>query len=480
MVNRPGSPPSADLSFTAPQLILYGSMEQSKHQVKEDLKVLRIDRQPALRREPRRRKWLLVVGAIIVLLMAAVFIGTRLKLGSQLGLVATPVRVAVATRRSADGSPPVLSAAGYVIARHQVEVASKITGRIISLEVREGDIVRQGQVLARLDDSEVRAQVLQAHANLAAAQARLAELEAGSRPQEIERARAQMERAKADLDHAELNWRRTERLVKDRVLQQQSLDDAQARHEMALKAYRAAQEDYELARIGPRQEAIDLARAQARQAEAELAWAQAQLENTIIRAPVSGTILDRYVDLGEMVTTGFTSDRGARQALVSIADVRDLQVELDIAEADIARVELEQPTIITPDAYQDRHYQGLVEYIAAVADRQRATIKVKVKVLNPDQFLRPDMGAQVTFYPKGAPTPQQGSSVMVPKAAVLKQEGRSMVFLARDEKAVLQPVTLGREQAGYVEILSGLQGGESVIVSGQETLKDGDKIVVQS
>lgn len=455
-------------------------MEQAKHQVKEDLKVLRIDRQRAGQPGLRYRKWLLVLGLIVVLVVASVFLATRLKLGSQLGLAAKPVRVAVATRRSVDGAQPILSAAGYVIARHQVEVASKITGRIVSLEVREGDIVRQGQVIARLDHSEISAQVLQAQANLAAAQARLAELEAGSRPQEIERARAQMERAKADLDNAQLNLRRTERLVNDRVLQQQSLDDAQARYEMALKAYQAAQEDYELARLGPRQEAIDLARAQVRQAEAEVAWAEAQLENTIIRAPVSGTVLDRYVDLGEMVTTGFTSDRGARQALVSIADVRDLQVELDIAEADIARVQLDQPTVITPDAYSDRHYQGIVEYISAVADRQRATIKVKVKVLNPDSFLRPDMGAQVTFYPQGQPAPKQGSSVMAPKAAVLKQEGRSLVFLARDGKAVLQPVTLGREEAGYVEILSGLQGGESVIVSGQETLKDGDKIVVQS
>lgn len=454
-------------------------MEHTQQPLKEDLEVLRIDRRRADRRGLPYQKWLLVCGLLIALVVAAVLLVARLELGSQLGLAAKAVRVAVAMRRSADGPQPVLSAAGYVIARHQVEVASKLTGRIVSLEVREGDIVKQGQVIARLDDAEVKAQLLQAQANLAAAQARLAELEAGSRPQEIERARAQMERAHADLVHAELTLRRTERLVSDHVLQQQSLDDARARYEMALKAYRAAQEEYELARIGPRQEAIDLARAQVRQAEADVAWAKAQLDNTIIRAPVSGTVLDRYVDVGEMVTTGFTSDRGARQALVSIADVRDLQIELDIAEADIARVELGQPTIITPDAYPDRRYRGMVEYISAVADRQRATIKVKVKVLDPDQFLRPDMGTQVSFYPTGRPAPARGSSVMVPKAAVLKQDGRALVFLAKDGKAVLQPVMLGREESGYVEILGGLQGGESVIVSGQEGLKEGDKIVVQ-
>ena len=455
-------------------------MEQAKHQVKEDLKVLRIDRQRAGQRGPRYWKWLLVLGVISVLLVAAVFLATRLKLGSQLGLAAKPVRVAVAMRRSVDGAQPVLSASGYIIARHQVEVGSKITGRVVKLEVDEGYPIKQGQVIAKLDDYEIRAQVNQAQANLAAAQARLAELEAGSRPQEIERAKAHQERLEADVKNAEVNLRRVERLVKDGVLQQQALDDARARYDMAQNALAAAREDYELARIGPRLEQIELARAQVRQAEAELAFAQAQWQNTIIRAPVSGTILDRYVDLGEMVTTGFTSDRGAKQALVSIADLRDLQVEMDISEADIAKAQLNQPTTITPDAYQDRRYDGVVEYIADVADRQKATIQVKVKVLNPDKFLRPDMGAKVTFYEMGTAVPQQRASVLVPKSAVVNQGGRTVVFIVKDEKAVVQPVVVGPEESGYVPVFQGLQGGESVIVSGQDTLKDGDQIVVQS
>lgn len=455
-------------------------MGQARDRLKEDLQVLRIDRERTTRRETGRRKWLVVILIIVVILAAGALIAGRLQLGSEIGLAAKPVRVTVAARRNSGGPEPVLSAGGYIIARNQVEVASKITGRVVSLEVVEGDIVRQGQVIARLDDYEISAQVGQAQANVAATRARLAQLEAGSRPQEIERAKAQMERAKADLNNAELALRRAERLVAEQVLQQQSLDDARARFDMARNAYQAAKEDYDLARIGPRQEEIDLARAQVKQAEAELAYAQALHNNTIIRAPVSGVILDRYVDLGEMVTTGFTSDRGARQALVSIADVNDLQVEMDITEADIAKVELNQPTIITPDAYSDRHYRGVVEYIAAVADRQKATIEVKVKVLDPDRFLRPDMGAKVTFYHKGAEAPKEMGAIMVPKAAVVNQGGRTVVFVAKDEKAVMQSVTIGREEAGYVEILSGLDGGERVIIGGQTALKDGDKITVQS
>ncbi len=141
-----------------------------------------------------------------------------------------------------------------------------------------------------------------------------------------------------------------------------------------------------------------------------------------------------------MVTIGFTSTRGAKQALVSLADVRDLHVELDISEADIARVKLGQPTLITPDAYPDRRYRGVVKYISAVADRQKATITVKVKVLDPDEYLRPDMGAKVTFYEKGDEASQKSNVVLVPKAAVVRRDNRTFVWLVREGKAVLQPV----------------------------------------
>lgn len=445
----------------------------------DDIRALQIDRQRAHPPPRSRRRWLVVIGGLILLGGIGGVLIKWAPFGVRLGGSAKEVSVAVAARRGPTGPQPILSASGYIIARNQVEVGAKITGRVVALEVKEGDVVRAGQVIARLDDEEIRAQVRQAEANLAAARARLAELEAGSRPQEIDRARAEMLRAEADLKNADVNLRRLERLVEAGVVDRQRLDDARARYEMAAAALRAAQENYELARIGPRPEQIELARAQVHQAESALAYARAQLENTVIRAPVSGTVLDRYVDLGEMVTIGFTSTRGAKQALVSLADVTDLQVELDISEADIARVKLQQPTTITPDAYPDRHYRGVVEYISAVADRQKATIKVKVKVLDPDEYLRPDMGAKVTFYEKGTEIPRESSVVLVPKTAVIEQGNRTIVFLAREGKAVAQPVSVGKENAGYCEIVSGLQGGEMVITGGLAGLKDGDRITVR-
>lgn len=449
------------------------------HDADDDLQALRIDRSAPNSQPRKKRAGPFILAALIVVVSAALFAFLRRPAGGSFGISATEVQVATATRRAPGGAQPILTAGGYVIARDQVEVGSKITGRVIVLEVREGYMVAKGQVIARLDDYEVKAQVNQAQANLAAAKARLAELEAGSRPQEIDRARADMDRAKADLDNAELTLRRNEQLLKQGVVQQQAADDARARFEMAAKAFQSAKESYELARIGPRREQIDLARAQLKQAEAELAYAQAQFENTIIRAPISGTILDRYVDLGEMVTTGFTSNRGAKQALVAIADLKDLQVELDISEADIAKVKLRQPAVIIPDAYSDRRYKGTVEYISSVADRQKATIKVKVKVLDPDEYLRPDMGTKVTFFEIGTAVTGDVGSVVVPKPAIVRQENNTIIFVVRDSKAAIQSVTLGKEEAGYVEIVSGLQGGESVVTSGQTSLKDGDPVTVR-
>ncbi len=218
--------------------------------LEDDIRSLQVDRQRVPPRRSWRRRWIIVTGGLILLLGAGVVLIRWGPIGS-VGSVAE-VSVAVVTRRDSSGPYPLLSAGGYVIARHQVEVGAKITGRVIALEVEEGDVVRAGQVIARLDDEEIRAQVREAEATLAAARARLAELEAGSRPQEINRAHAEMLRAEADLKNAEANLRRLERPAEVGVVDRQQLDDARARYEMAVAALRVARENYELIRIGPR------------------------------------------------------------------------------------------------------------------------------------------------------------------------------------------------------------------------------------
>jgi len=457
-------------------------MEPAKSQLTEDLHVLRIDRQAKkTRRKLPPTKVLVIGGLLLIVLVTGVYLATRRDIALPFGLSsAQQVQVAVATRRGAAGeAQPVLTASGYIVALKQVDVSSKITGRIVALHVEEGDLVQQGQIIAQLDDSELKAEVNKALAGVAQARARLAALQSGSRPPELGRARAEVARAEADLKNAELTLNRDARLVKEGVLPQQALDDSRARYEMARNALRVAQENSNLVQQGPRREDIDLAKAQLSQAEAELQLANAELQNTIIRAPINGTVLNRFVDIGAMVTTGFTSDFGAKQALVSIADMNDLQIELDITEADIARLELGQPALISLDVYPDRRYHGELERIAAAANRQKSTLQVKVKVLDPDSTLRSNMSVKVTFYPKDAKTPERQAAILVPQSAVTTQEGRTVVFLAKEGKVVIQPVTASQGQDGYASILSGLQGGETVITSGQTSLKNGDEVAVK-
>lgn len=465
-------------------------MEQTNRQLKEDLQVLRIERKKpvaAVKREQKKQRGLkrrmnkTVLLVVVALCGLLVFALLPMNLQSRLGLSSKSVRVAVATRQGPAGAgvpQPLLSAGGYVIARNQVEVGSKITGRVVSIEVREGDRVQRGQVVARLDEAELRATVSQAQAKVASAQAAVADLEAGSRPQQIGRANAEVERLAVDVKNAEIKMRRSEQLVRDGIVPRQEYEDDRARYEMARAAQRAAQEELSLTRAGARHEEVERARADVRQVRAEVAVAEAQLENTVIRAPMTGIVLERYVDVGEMVTTGFTSDRGAKQSLFTIADMTDLQLELDISEADIAKVAIGQPVSMTPDAYPNQHYDGAVEYIASTADRQKATIKVKVRVANPDEYLRPGMGAKATVYPQNAGAPQQPPAVLVPREAVADEGGRKIVYLVKDSKAVMQSIRTGGEQGGYVEVLSGLQGGEQVVLGGQ--VKEGDALSVQT
>ena len=455
-------------------------MERADNELKEKLQALRIDRKlSAGQGLGGLRRWLVIVLVFAIGVAAGMVIVPRLLSKGVFGRATNKVQVVKAVLKSTNGADPFLTAGGYIIARHQVEVGSKITGRVITLEVKDGNFVRRDQIIARLENYELSAQLRQAEAHLLAARAHLAELEAGSRPQEIEREKAEVLSAEAALTNANLNLKRIERLVREGIVDQKTLEDAHARYDMASAAHRAAKESYNLARIGPRHEAIAVARAEMSQALAELAFARAQLDNAIIRAPIAGTILDCHVDPGEMVTTGFTSSRGAKQAIVTMADLKDLLVELDISESDIAKVNLGQLNTIAPDAYPGRSYKGTVEYIASAADRQKATIKVKVGITDTDEYLRPDMGAKVAFYSEVSGLPETSKTVMVPKSALVQQGSGYLIFLARDSKVLIQAVSPGKEEGGYVEILSGLQGGETVIISTQTSLKDGDEISIQ-
>jgi HlyD family secretion protein len=207
-----------------------------------------------------------------------------------------------------------------------------------------------------------------------------------------------------------------------------------------------------------------------------VAYAQTQLDNTVIRAPVTGTILDRNVEKGEFITTGFVGDKGAKGYIVTMADLNDLKVELDINQNDFPKLARNQKGTVTTDAYPDRKYQGIIDEISPEADRSKATVQVKVKILNPDDRLRPDMNATVNFYNEPKPSSGDHSStkqvVVVPPSAV--QNGA--VYAVVGGRARKVPVTVGGTNAEGALIESGLFGGEELISNPPADIKDGQRV----
>ncbi len=231
--------------------------------------------------------------------------------------------------------------------------------------------------------------------------------------------------------------------------------------------------DSRLTELGPRQEEIDAARGQVMQAKGTVDFYQTQLDNTVIKAPVTGTILEREVEKGEFVTTGFVGDRGAKGYVVSLADLNDLEVELDISQNDFAKLAHDQRGWVTTDAYPDRRYDGYIRQISPEANRQKATVQVKVKILKPDAYLRPDMNASVAFYSEEKDTTAAPKPVVfVPSSAV--HDGA--VFVVLDGRAVRRAVKTGAATNQGVRIENGLIGGEDLIASPPAGLKSGDRV----
>ncbi|HYL34844.1 MAG TPA: efflux RND transporter periplasmic adaptor subunit [Bryobacteraceae bacterium] len=438
-----------------------------------ELKSLQIDRSKKRRDEPSpwAVRWILAGIALFVLLGAARFIYGMLNAATEVEVV----RVRAASSLAGGEGNVILNATGYIVAAHKIELAAKVIGKVAWIGVDKGDKVKAGQVLVRLEDDEYRANVLSASGNLATLQARLAEAEHGSRPEEIAKAKADADQARADQENARVTLERTRTLVNDRVLSKQALDDAQARYDGAVAKVASFERAYELVRLGPRQEEIDALRAQVKQAQGTLNYAQVQLDNTVIRAPVDGTVLERNVEIGEFVTTGFVGDKGAKGYVVSLADLNDLEVELDINQNDFAKLGAKQPGVVTTDAYPDRKYQGFIKEVSPEANRQKATVQVKVKVLSPDQYLRPEMNASVAFYSPEKPGSRQTESkpiVTVPSSAIRDNS----VFLVLNGRAVRRAVKVAGSTSQSVQVAEGLIGGEDIIANPPADLKDGQRV----
>ena len=446
----------------------------------EDLQNLRIDRAARTGGEGEPPVWArryILIGIAVLVLLGLVTLAYRL-----FSRDAVEVEVVRASAPSAEVGGVVLSASGYIVAHHKINLNSKVTGRVLWIGVEKGDKVKEGQILVRLEDDEFRAQYEQAKGAADNARAYLQELQNGSRPEEIQQAQHNLDEARATLVNDKITLDRTRNLVTEGVLSKQALDDATAKFESDQQRVNSLDKGFQLAKIGPRQEEIARARGALQQAEGQAAYSKSLLDATLIRAPVTGTILERAAEKGELVTSGFasTAEGGPQGLVVSLADLNDLQVELDIAQDDFARLSPKQKGVVTTDAFPDRKYDGVIAEISPQANRAKATVQVKVQILTPDAYLRPDMNATVKFL---ADVNQHASSsqpqgVFVPTPAIRDRDGKKFVLLAFDGKAMAREVKVLSQRSGGV-LVQGLNGGEDVITAAPQDLKDGEKIKIK-
>src|SRR6202158_3021488 len=392
----------------------------TKHQ---DLQSLRIDRSErgagnTAGEPPAWARRYIVIGIALVALLSLSALAYRL-----LSATVPVVEVVRAAAESSDVGGTVLSATGYIVAHHTINVNSKVTGLLAWIGVEKGDKAKEGQVLGRLPDQEFRASYNQAKGTLDNARAYLEELEHGSRPEEIQQSQHNLDEARATLVNDKLTLDRTKELAGSGVVSRQQLDDATAKFDSDQQRVNSLGKAFQLSKIGPRAEEIARAQGALMQAQGQLDYAKSQLDATVIRAPVTGTILDRTAEKGELITAQFASAAaGSPQgSVVSLADLNDLQVELDIAQSDFSRLGPTQRAQVSVDAYPDRKYDGAIAQISPEANRQKATVQVKVQVLNPDEYLRPEMNATVRFIadqPKAQTASSGPAGVFVPSTAI--------------------------------------------------------------
>ncbi len=445
----------------------------------DDLQNLRIDHslRDGTGEPPAWSRRFILGGIAVIVLMGMVVLSYRV-----LASDAPEVEVVRATAEGSDvAGATVLSATGYVVAHHKINVNSKVTGRVAWIGVEKGDKVKEGQVVVRLEDQEFRALYEQARGSYESAKARLAEMEHGSRPEEIQQAEHNLSEARATAANDKITLDRTRDLFSQGVVSKQALDDATARYDSSQQRVNSLEQSFRMSKIGPRSEQIERARGDLIQAQGQMDYAKSQLDATIIRAPVSGTILERTAEKGELVTAQFASgaEGGPRGSVVALADLNDIQVELDIAQDDFAKLGPKQEATVILDAFKDRSYKGAIAEISPEANRQKATVQVKVQITNPDPYLRPEMNATVQFLAndnKTATRKQVGA--FVPTQALRDKDGTKFVYIVFNGRTLRREVhVLGPRSGGY--LVDSLVGGENVVTSAPSDLKDGQKIRIK-
>ncbi len=397
--------------------------------LKDELASLKIERDV-----PRRGRWRVPVFVLLVAIAVAgglYFVRARPAFGAVEVQTVTP---SVQSGTGPMAGTPILTASGYLVARRQSVVSSKIQGRIEKLLVEEGSVVKTGDVLATLENEDY----------IAA----------------IAKAKADIEYAKADLAEAQRQERLQDDLYRSKVVSQDALDAAKAK--------------------------VALAAATIDQDKANLLVQQANLDFTTIRAPFAGVVVKKMTEAGESVApippgVNISTSSGA---IVAIADMNSLEAEVDVNEANVAQLQSGQPAEISVQAIPNHTYKGVLRQVIPTADRTKATVTVKTTILDKDKYLKPEMSCNVTFLQpqkqaeKTAAAPKR--IVTIPKETIVTRDGKSVVFQVEDNKAHQLPVVTGADLRGGVIVTTGLVGSETLVSNPPDKLKDGDSVKVKS
>jgi HlyD family secretion protein len=395
-----------------------------------DISKLTIDRSATPSTRPRRRRWLWVAGAVVA---TAAAIAAFLELGR-----AQTVETAAVTTAYPSQAVTVLNATGYVVAQRKAAVASKATGRLEWLGVMEGSRVKKDEVIARLENRDVAAGREHAAAN-------------------VKVAAANVEQARAEFRDAEVNLKRSQDLAAKNFISGSALDSAVARFDKARAGLQSSEA------------ALAVAQANLKSAEVTLDW-------TLIRAPFDGVVLTKSANVGDNITP-FSQAADTKGAVVTIADMDTLEVEADVAEASLGKIRPGQPCEIQLDAVPDQRFSGAVNRIVPTVDRAKATVLVKIKFLERDDRILPDMSAKVAFLEREVSAADRKPVTVVPKLAVVERNGEKAVFVLKDGRAVRTKVEVGRTIADFVQV-GGVAVGERVIVKPLDKVSDGERVKV--
>jgi len=330
-----------------------------------------------------------------------------------------------------------LNASGYVVAQRKAAVSSKATGRLDWLGVEEGSVVHAGELLARLESGDVAAARAQAAANLATA-------------------RTSLEQARVEQKDAARNLARNKELVAQGIISQSDYDTAQARYDRDVAASAGA-----LTAITS--------------AQAALTGAAVALDYTQIRAPFDGVVLTKNADVGDIVSP-LAAAANAKAAVVTLADMGSLEVEADVSEANLGKVKVGQPCEILLDALPESRFRGVLHTIVPTADRSKGSVMVKVRFLDRDKRVLPEMSAKVAFLERPVGPGETKPRIALPPSAIVQRDGKSIVFVVQGDKAVQTPVTLGARVGDLVEVVSGVKAGERIATKPLEKLHDQSRV----